>query len=311
MDWKSVWNDWKLIMLACVVNLGAFLLNMRAWHAGYNASALGLLGCHFLSFLLLLVSGGTVIAIFDAVARKAKPATRGVRVLDVAVLCLFFAGCCGLYFVWPVVLVLLASLLFTALIFSSTNAGSHEDRPTRSVIACAGTCLLLSTLTWYYCASNTRQGLRGLGARIQAKGGADKLKVWATEVLAAHKQHEQNLPLVCAMGVGLTASPLGQGPLLAASAFAAGKVGETESVIAREDLPVWIDDLLGPFEGVRSVGVNTRNDSCVFLYTGGSAYHFQIRVCPSHDSGGQPPWWLGEVAGLEWRPGIHLSTQGK
>jgi hypothetical protein len=34
----------------------------------------------------------------------------------------------------------------------------------------------------------TRQALHGLGERIEATGGSDKLMTWATDVIAARKQ---------------------------------------------------------------------------------------------------------------------------
>jgi hypothetical protein len=81
-----------------------------------------------------------------------------------------------------------------------------------------------------------------------------------------------------------------------------------------------VDDLMGPFQGTHSAGVLLEpghvmaggNDPCVILFTGTSAYYFQIVVRPSRARRDPPPWWLGdEGAGLEWQPGIFLATGGK
>jgi len=109
---------------------------------------------------------------------------------------------------------------------------------------------------------------------IEDRVGAEKLRGWAGEMIAARKP--------------------GQPPPL-----------------EREALPDWVDDLLGPFQGVRGGGVEDYgNDPHVTLYTGGSAYHFQIRIYPSEVRRHQRPWWMGDNA-AELQPGIHLSTEGK
>ena len=48
----------------------------------------------------------------------------------------------------------------------------------------------------------------------------------------------------------------------------------------------------------------------VILFTGGSAYHFQIAIYPSDVNRSPPPWWTGEDAGARL-PGVYLSTGGK
>jgi hypothetical protein len=78
-----------------------------------------------------------------------------------------------------------------------------------------------------------------------------------------------------------------------------------------EEIPDFVNDLLGPFHGVRGVVVESGANPCVSLYTGGSAYHFSIRVCPARLNLSKPPWFAGESESFEWRPGVYLGTEGK
>ena len=122
----------------------------------------------------------------------------------------------------------------------------------------------------------TRQALHGLGERLEAEGGAERFLAWAAEAIATHKE------------------------------------GQHGGRLEPDEIPDFVDDLMGPFQGVRSVGVDSGDDPSVTLYTGGSAYHFTIRLRPSRVRHGPWSWWVGEVAGeLEWRPGIDLATEGK
>ncbi|HMC89039.1 MAG TPA: hypothetical protein VKI17_05805, partial [Gemmataceae bacterium] len=297
------------LALPIVICLGAFLIRELAWRAGYSANALGLLGCHFWRTLLLLLAWHTVLAACKAVARKEMAsAPTGLSPLDLASTLLIVPGCAGCYPVWPVVLLLLSLRMFLARILRRSGVASPGSLTEMTIPGVALTVLLF-TVTWYLCASTTRQAFNGLSARIEAKG-PDRLMAWATDVIAAHKQRVQALPVVGATVVGLTASPAGNAPLLVASAVITARAGEPGR-LARDEIPDWVDDLLGPFQGIRSMGIeNLERDPCVALYTGGSAYHFAVRVCPSRVRRGTPPWWAGED-GSDWWPGISLSTEGK
>jgi hypothetical protein len=273
MTWTSAWGGWKWTAGALGACLGAVVIDVAAWRSGYAANAFGLLGCHFLRFLLLLVAGLMLIQVFRAAARREKPpAATGPTVLDVAALVLCFSGCLGCYPVWPVILLLLACPLLVELLFFRKGNRPAEDK---WVLLRVGLVVGLFTLTWYLCAATTREALRGLGARIEARVGADRLRAWAGEVIAAH--------------------PPGQG----------------RGALEPDEIPDFVVDLLGPFQGVRGAEVRPGDDPSVDLFTGGSAYHFRIRVRPSRVSRDLPPWWVGEGAGLESQPGIYLETEGK
>jgi hypothetical protein len=310
MNWKPLWNDWKWIVAGVGACAGAFLLNARAWQVGYGANALALLGCHFLRLVLLLFAWVIVVTVFRAALRKEKPtAAGGVTILEAASALTIFLGCMGCYPVWPVVLLLTAPMFLGLVFFGKCPA---EHKLSRLAVVRVGIAVGLFLLTWYLCATTTRQALRGLGERIEAKGGSEKLTAWATEVIAAHKQRERNLPIVGAAAVGLMASPQGQGPFVAASALIAGSMGNRSGRLEPDEIPDWVDDLLGPFQGVRSVGVEDHGgEPCVALFTGGSAFHFRITVCPLHVRDDAPPWWLGELAHFESHQGIYLETEGK
>ena len=77
------------------------------------------------------------------------------------------------------------------------------------------------------------------------------------------------------------------------------------------EIPDWVDALLGPNQGIRSMGINHGDNPCVTLYTGGSAYHFRISICPKGVEHGPLPWWVGEVGQFTQRQGIYLATEGK
>jgi hypothetical protein len=307
MTWKTVWNDWKLIAVAAAMCLGAFLLYRGAWNIGYQANALSLLGWHMLRLLLLLFAWAFVVSWIRAATTNGKPAAKpGLTVVEGVSVLSIFLGCMGCYPVWPAVLLLMAPL-FATLIFSKT--GPAGERLTRSAILRAGVVVLLFLLTWYFCASTTRQAMRGLGDRIEAKVGADKLAAWAAEVVAAHKLRQDALPIVGASVVGLSASP--QGPFLTAAALLATRATYPPHLLERDEIPDWVDDLLGPFQGIRSVIIEDSGyGPCVALRNGGSAFHFRISVCPTAVNRRSPLWWFGESSGLE-QHGIYLETEGK
>jgi hypothetical protein len=272
MKWKHIWHDWGWTAVAVATCLAAWLLYTRAWHVGFAANALGLLGCHFARFFVLIFAGLAVVSAYKSAAGNGTNAAAGPTVLEIACVVLSLTGCLGFYPVWPVILVLSALPLVLALLFWRRRP--VEKRESRIAIARVGIIILLFTLSWYLCSSVPGQALRGLGARIEDRVGARKLRGWAGEVIAARKP--------------------GQPPPL-----------------EREALPDWVDDLLGPFQGVRGGGVEDYgNDPHVTLYTGGSAYHFQIRIYPSEVRRHQMPWWMGDDA-AELQPGIHLSMGGK
>jgi hypothetical protein len=181
----------------------------------------------------------------------------------------------------------------------------------------AGIAAGLFAVTWYECAGVTRQAMLGLGARIEAHGGADKLLDWAAEVVAGRRQWRQLLPVEGATVVGLAASPPGPDRLLTSSGWIVARAELRAHSLAPGEIPDWVDRLMGRFEGVRTVAVYAEpggygGEPCVILFTGSSAYHFEIFLRPSRQRRDLLPWWLGEgTTGLEWRPGILLETGGK
>ncbi len=77
-----------------------------------------------------------------------------------------------------------------------------------------------------------------------------------------------------------------------------------------DEVPDFVADLMGPFQGVRSIEVRNVDDPSVLLYTGGSAYHFRITLRPSRVNQDAPPWWVGADSD-EARPGVYLEPEGK
>jgi hypothetical protein len=149
--------------------------------------------------------------------------------------------------------------------------------------------------------------MHGLGARIEAEGGSDRLLAWATQTIADHKQRERALPVAGATAVSLA----GQSALNGVSALIAARADEDPGRMSQNEIPEWVDRLLGSYQGVRSVTVDTGNEPCIRLFTGGSAYHFQIRVGPPRVGQRPPLSWAGTLDRVEWRPGIYFSTEGK
>jgi hypothetical protein len=273
MDVKHHWSDWKWLGLAGVLCLGAFLIRGRAWQAGYQADAFGLLGCHFLRFLVLLVAWATLVAEFRAANGQQQPAPQsGVSVVHLAGTFLIMVACAGFSLAWPVVLVLLATPCLVGLFLSQKRSVDPAERAWARWAMCRATLgVLLFTLTWYLAASVSRQALYGLGERIDDHGGSDQLVTWAKEVIAVHQKARR------------------------------------PAWLEPTELPDFVEDLLGRFQGVRTAGVDTGADPSVTLYTGGSAYHFQIIVRPSR--AGRDPQDVQRPD--EWQPGIYLGTGGK
>lgn len=273
MSWKRFWNDWDSTVIAVGVCLAAFVLYSRAWHVGYAASALGLLGCHFLRFFLLLFAGLAIISEYRHSLRINKPdVAPKPTTWDVACMVLTFTGCAGCYPVWPIIVLLLAFPLLLACFFSWKRGVGEKPAGIAIVRLCMG--ILLFILSWYFCSAITAQALRGLGARIEDMGSADKLLAWAADEIAVQKRDQ----------------PIRR---------------------ERQELPEWIEELLGPFQGVRGAFVRVDGpDPHVMLYTGGSAYHFVIYLYPSQADRDPLPWWTGDEAS-KLRPGIYLGTGGK
>jgi hypothetical protein len=278
MTWKRAWNDWGSVAVALGACLGTFLLYEWAWHTGYNGSAIGLLGCHMMRLPLLLLTWFAVSSGLTTAANGGvPPARRHFSVLDLAGSLMIFAGCVGCYPLWPGLLVLLALALAGVMLLARKSAADPASAERmRIVLLSASVTVLLFILTWYLSASTTRQALYGLGTRFDERGGTDKLLAWAQERIQESKAKKR------------------------------------PPRFGRNELPDWLEDLLGNFEGVRSAYVVGGGDEwCVVLQTGGSAYHFRIDVCPDQHASGGAPWWAGEGNGLEWRPGITLEIEGK
>jgi hypothetical protein len=309
VTWKNVWNEWKWAAVGLVFCLGAYGIRAGAWHAGYGANALGLLGFHFLRFFLLLVAWAILCTLLKQTAKRGvPPSTTRVTLFDIAGGFLILPSCVGCYLAWPVVPLLLTTLLLLVLISTRADgARLSRERWPATVILQVGLPVALFTLTWYFVASTPRAGMHGFGARVEALAGSDRLRAWATDLIAARERREKALPGV----VALAAAPFESGPWLAVSVLVAARAGESPWEVARDEIPDWVDGLLGPSQGVRSVMIEQYGyDRCVSLRTGGSAYHLRISVCPSRPSRGTSPWWLGADES-ECRPGIYLETEGK
>jgi hypothetical protein len=278
MHLKKAWNDWGSVTVAIGACLGTFLLYLRAWHTGYAGSAIGLLGCHMLRLPLLLLAWLAVSSEFKTAASKGGPPIKPrFSLFDFVGSLIIFVGCIGCYPIWPFVLALLAiPLVWAVILYKKQAAEPLEVRRVRQALLSVGISILLFTLTWFLSASTTGQALHGLGARIEDLGGTDKLLVWAKDAIAEVK---------------------------------ARKLPQRFEI---EELPDWVKEMLGQNEGVRGARISEYVDeTCVYLYTGSSAYHFRIDVCPSRINHGTPPWWAGEGGGLELRPGILLNVEGK
>jgi hypothetical protein len=278
MSWKKLWSDWGSVTVASVAFLGTFLLYERAWQSGNAGSAIGLLGCHVLRLPLLLLAWLAVSSEFKTAANKGDPPARQrFNVLDFGGTLFIFIGCIGLYPVWPFVLGLLTVPFVMAVILLRKEVKDPaEARQIRQALLSAGIAILLFTATWYFSASTTRQALQGLGERIEEKAGVEKLLDWAKDVIADAKTQKQDARFWV------------------------------------EELPRWVEELLGRNEGVRAAGIQNHGDeACVVLFTGSSGYHYRIDVCPSRANPGNPPWWAGEGNGMEWRPGILLNVEEK
>jgi hypothetical protein len=263
------------LAVSVVLCVGAFLLNVRAWYAGYRADALGLLGCHFLRAVVLLVAWWAVVVVLLAAAGKeSPPGASGFTVLHKIGLGLVVPGCLGCYPLWVVIAAVLAFLLVGALRFPRDTPRPAWWRLAWRPVAVA----LLFVVTWYQCASTTRHALLGLGERLEETCGSDRLLDWTAEVIDARKS--------------------GKHP----SAW-----------LAPEEVPDDVLELLGPGQGVRGAMLQDPERGTVLLFTGGSGYHFQITVSPWQIE--QPPpaasRWLGTGFPFVWQPGIELGTGGK
>jgi hypothetical protein len=304
----------KIIAGALGLCLLATGVNVMAWRAGYAGNAIGLLGCHFLRTFLLLGSGYTAIAAIKTAATREPLAaqSRFTTVETIAFTCLLITGCIGCSVFWPAILLLLSTAAITVIYLKKPD--SNAVLSLRHLIV----VVVMFTVTWYLCATVTRQAFYGLGARIEAKGGAAKLKAWAAGVIAARIQREKAFPVLAASSVGMLTIPGGNGTLAVAAALIDGKADDGRPTLSAAEIPTWVDDIMGPFQGIRSVGIYLRpggvlfggDDPCIVMWSGGSAYSFRIVVRPWGGTP-SPPWWIGAIDGMEWQPGIYLSTEGK
>jgi hypothetical protein len=280
MNWKRSLSEWKSVIAGIVFGGAALLLYYRAWHLGYDANAMGLLGSNLIRLIVLLLAWAALAIDFKAEASKVPTAhPRAISAAGVVGGFLIFPGCVGCYPIWPAILLLLLALLFVGRIrprFSENGASEATDQQlARRDVARIGIGILLFTLTWYLCASTTRQALRGLGERIGDKVGEEKLIDWAKTVIAAHQGNDKSPRL------------------------------------EPDEIPKFIDDLMGPGQGIKMVGLGGWGaEPCVTIHTGTSAYSFRIDICPSRKSK-EPPMWLFGDDGSEWRPGIFVGTEGK
>jgi hypothetical protein len=252
------------MVVAGGISLVAYLLPLVCWYDGRQGRYGLLLLCNLLRLLLLLIA---FLMLPGAVGLggKDKPPVRADRfaLLSVACMALMFLACAGAASRWTAVLGAVATLL-TVLVWYRQRHFVPGGRPVllRAVIAGAAFMFI-----WYQCASTTASALTGLGERLEATGGSERLRAWAAEVIAA--------------------TPAGQWRHL-----------------RREEIPDFVDDLMGRIPGFPTVWVYNMDQPCVVV-ANGSGYGYGVAVCPD---GQEPQVGFGGMVRTTWRPGIYFTT---
>jgi hypothetical protein len=189
--WKRNWPGWSWLAGSLVCCAGAFLLNARAWRAGYEADLLWLYACYFLSLPLLFIAWCLFVAPFAPTDLEGASRQPGSAVLPVLGFGVAFAGACCVisHDLWFIVLPLV-----TLVLLGLISSARLRQEPAWKAIALRGTLsAILFILTWYECATTTVRFLDGLGARIEATCGSERLLVWAKEMIAAGPPGSQQM----------------------------------------------------------------------------------------------------------------------
>ncbi len=126
----------------------------------------------------------------------------------------------------------------------------------------------LFMLAWYECANTAVQFLDGLGARIDATCGSERLIAWAKEMIAAGPRNSHQM-------------------------------------LKRDDLPEFILQLTNSPGPPWPTGRVWRGDRATVSIIYGSGYGYGITICPSDAESGGVTVPSERKA---WRPGIWLGT---
>jgi hypothetical protein len=276
MSGKDLLRDWYRVALTLGLCAAAFVFNARAWRLGYADPGKGFLPFLMGNFFLLALTWLSVFTAFRSERPIAPPS--GMQLGDVIVLVLTAPGCLGCYPLWPAVLLVMLLVRVGVVVHGRATLGPGW----RLIALRAGIVSVLFLLTWYECATTRRQALRGFAARLEDRAREGQLLDWAAEVIEARKKEV------------LQGQPPGRPP-------------------PPVEAPDFVHELVGGSPEQTRVQVHVEaGDPYVSVYTSVQE-SFQITLRPSraaHELGPPARWLGGEMAGIEWRPGIYLDLAG-
>ncbi len=271
------WLLWWRVALAVAACTAAVLLNLRAWQVGRDAREMGLLGCYLAGAVVLGLAWLSVFGALRAEVSK-ENLRRGVSVADLLGLMATIPGCLGCYALWPAAALLMA-LLFVALALSKDFPG--PDR--KGALLRVGLASVLFLVTWYEIATITSRALHGLGERIDATVGEERLMAFAADAIASRRQARL------------------------------GEAGE-DRFLKQDEIPDDIHALIGHQPAWTRVDVRFEGGDPYVTISNNTQDAFRIEVRPSrtlHEPGvAFLAWCAQDTAGLQWRPGIYLDTAG-
>ena len=233
-------NLWLVTLLGALFCATAAGLRLLAWYDGTRGRYGLLILANVLRLVVITLSYSLAVW---SVALQPEERRAGLKRLHLfACLVMVVLACAGFPMLWPGILVAVTALFAIEVL----RSGARRAVGLRSMLPRACLAVTLFTMTWYLCAGTTVSALRGLGERIDATIGADRLRVWAEYQID-------------------TTSP------------------NTRKHISWDDVPQDIFDLLGRAPGWPFVWVVRDNHPHVFL-ANGSGYGYAITIYPYDES---------------------------
>jgi hypothetical protein len=246
MDWPESGKRWGPILAGAGLCAAAFGVNVWAWQAGRQASWVMLMQCHLLALLVMLLAWWMVFNALSAGWPVPPALSWGRHLLAWTGVLAIVAGCINLHPALPLVALVLPLFLGALIVRRHTLGPGWKGIVLRAALA-----VLLFEATWYECATKYWQAMLGLGERIEAHGGSERLMAWAKEVIAE--------------------TPPNGGRTMVAN-----------------EVPDFVVDMTGRIPGWPWVHVYNGDDPTVMI-ANGSGYGFLITVRPKQADEEAPP----------------------
>jgi hypothetical protein len=167
---------WQVVLLGAAVCAAVSALRLLAWYDGTRGRYGLLMLANLLRLGVVLFAYCLVLWAVGAETRE-RPAMNRLNLLSITCAVVILLVCAGIPTLWPVPLGVLTITLAVQLARDRTLLAPGW----KPVLLRASLGVALFMFIWYQGASTTNSALRGLGERIEATVGSERLREWAKQ----------------------------------------------------------------------------------------------------------------------------------